>query len=853
MSAPRNRRHIIVPNAPSVEKYTPHGGGGRTATPGAPPVGRPGHAALLNASIESAVDEGAVRRAAVGFDVLSAKPGVYLKFESLPGWELAVASLENTRSKDPQKRIEVVAVSSTPTLGEDNAAEPTAQRATVFVPDGQVGHFLKQLEKYALTTPKKPRERRHENVYDRIAKLKLATLRDLWTDDDEVYPSNEDESIWWEIWLRRTDGKELERLHEFAAQKNIKLGQRRLEFDDRIVVLAFTSPRDLVSSLDVLNDFAELQRAKELATFFVQQNAKDQADWVKDLVERSKHAAEDAPAVCILDTGVNRGHPLLEGALAGEDSHAVDSGWGKHDHDGHGTEMAGLALYGDLVPAFEGTDHVQLNHRLESVKILPPTGVNDPEVYGAVTAEAASLPEIQAPTRRRVHAMAITTRDTRDRGQPTSWSSALDALAAGRSFDASSKGLVYLDADEIPHQRLFVVSAGNVEGTSLERAHLDRSETEPVHDPAQAWNVLTVGAHTEKAVIEDPTWAGWSPVAQAGELSPWSTTSVSFAKQWPLKPDVVMEGGNVVHNSANNIDFPCDDLCLLTTHYKPSKKPLVSTWATSPATAQVARIAAAISAAYPDLWPETLRALVVHSAEWTTTMKGHLSEASGKTARARLVQRYGFGVPSLRRALRSAANAVTLVAQGSIRPFIDGKMREIHLHELPWPRDVLASLGDANVRVRLTLSYFVEPNPGRRGWQRKHRYQSHGLRFDVKGATESIEEFHKRLNKKALDEEEDKPSTGGDSSDWYLGERARNRGSLHSDILTGFAADIAERGVIAVYPVTGWWKELKKRDRSDKGARYSLVVSIETDAVDADIWTPVANEVGIPIEVEIEI
>ena len=33
------------------------------------------------------------------------------------------------------------------------------------------------------------------------------------------------------------------------------------------------------------------------------------------------------------------------------------------------------------------------------------------------------------------------------------------------------------------------------------------------------------------------------------------------------------------------------------------------------------------------------------------------------------------------------------------------------------------------------------------------------------------------------------------------------------------------------------------------GARYSLVVSIETEAEDVDIWTPVAQKLGIPVEV----
>jgi hypothetical protein len=154
------------------------------------------------------------------------------------------------------------------------------------------------------------------------------------------------------------------------------------------------------------------------------------------------------------------------------------------------------------------------------------------------------------------------------------------------------------------------------------------------------------------------------------------------------------------------------------------------------------------------------------------------------------------------------------------------------------------------VRLRITLSYFVEPNPGRRGWKKRHRYASHGLRFEVKGPTESTEEFQKRLNKMALEEDEVKPATGGDASEWYLGEQARNRGSLHSDILSCNAADLAERGVIAVYPVSGWWKDQPNRDCSEKGARYALIVSIETPGIETDIWTPVAQQVGVPVVVE---
>jgi len=609
--------------------------------------------------------------------------------------------MERRRAKDPRRRIELVAVTEH-IDGKGDAATRT-QCAAVFVPDGEVGHFLEQLGKYANTTPKKPREVRHEDVYDRVASVRLAALRALWTDADEAYPADDDDTIWWEVWLRRTDGHELERLRQYCDQANARMALQWIEFDDRIVTLVYTSPRTLSASLDVMGDIAELQRAKETATFFLKERPADQAAWTLDLAERTTSAGPDSPTVCLLDTGVNAGHPLISDSLDLVDCHACDPRWGIDDDgggpgmEGHGTEMAGLALYGDLVEHLVGGDAVYLRHRLESVKILPPAGRNDPDLYGAVTAEATSRPEIQDPTRQRVFAMAVTAKDGRDRGQPTSWSAAVDALAAGRSFDPTDKGLKYLDEHEDAPRRLFVLSAGNIEGPALQRDHISRSDVEPVHDPAQAWNALTVGAFTDKVVLNDPDWSGWSPVAHRGDLSPWSTTSVVFQPAWPIKPEVVFEGGNVVHDGADNID---------------------------------------------------------------------------------------------------------------------------------------------------------EPNPGRRGWQTKHRYQSHGLRFEVKGPTESLDEFRKRLNQSALDEEENRPSSGSDNDGWYLGSRARNRGSVHSDILAGFAADIAERGTIAVYPVTGWWKELKKRDRSEHGARYALIVSIETDAVDADIWTPIANQVGVPVAVE---
>jgi hypothetical protein len=839
LAASRNRKHVFFPGRPAAEAYTPHGRKITIPKP-PPPPSRAEHGQVLKNALGRAVSEAHERRANAGVGVPGASPGLYVEFDSQPGVPLNLASLENSR-----QGIELVAVSH----AQSSEVEPRRiERATVFVPEGKVKHFIQRFEAYSRTTPKNPRERRYESMLDPVAALRLATLRSLWTDSASAYPEDGN-VIWWEVWLRRHDGDELSRLMEFAGAKGLDVAQRRLEFEDRIITLVRASSADLAASVDVLADLAELRKAKETAADFVDMGPNDQGEWVNELLRRTTSSSSaGSTAVCLLDTGVNRGHPLLATSLTAVDCHTCEPDWGAHDHDGHGTEMAGLALYGDLAPVLAGRELLQHRHCLESVKILPPNGRNPPDVYGAITAQATSRVEVQAPSRHRCFSMAIAATDERDQGQPTSWSATIDALAAGRSFDSTSSGLVYFDDETDASRRLFVLCAGNVHPNDFAVAHLDRSDVESIHDPGQAWNALTVGAHTEKVWIEDPAWVSWQPVAQAGDLSPWSTTGVTFAKAWPIKPDVVFEGGNVVMNAQGEIDWPCPDLSLLSTHFKPAEKPLVLSWATSAATAQLGRLAALIWAEYPQLWPEAVRALIVQSARWTSRMGATLQEAQGKRDRARLVQRYGFGVPSLERAIRSASDALTLIAQASIRPFTSGKLRELHVFDLPWPRAVLQSLGDTSVRLRVTLSYFIEPNPGRRGWKKRHRYASHGLRFEIKGPTESMDEFRKRLNRKALDEDENKPSIGGNSSEWWLGEQARSRGSLHSDSLECSAADLAERGVIAVYPVSGWWKDQPKRDRSERGARYALVVSIETPSVDTDIWTPVAEQVGMMIE-----
>ncbi|AAZ97646.1 conserved hypothetical protein [Thiobacillus denitrificans ATCC 25259] len=758
--------------------------------------------------------------------------GVYLTFESDPGFELAFESLGFAPS-----RIELLVVKQ----------EGERMLATVFVPEGKIGYFIRRVEAYLNEGKDKPNKKgelrpQYKKLVESIASIRLAALEALWTDSPDLFPRDET-PIWWEVWLRIGDGfDEVGFFRTHAAQLNLEVADDEVRFLERCVVLVRGSRSQLARSLQLLGGMAELRKAKQNAEHYTTMNAVQQHAAVAVAAQYLQTPGPDAPAVCILDTGVSQDHPLLAPFLDAHDKHACHPDWGTHDHDrlGHGTAMAGLALHGDLSETLAQQPFPSPSHRLESVKVLPPTGDNPPHLYGYRYSQAMDRVTITAPHRRRTFCSAVTTTDSRDRGRPSSWSAQLDKLASGM---------------EDGTQRLIFQTAGNAEHSNI-TDYPASNALDGIHDPAQSWNVLTVGAYTGKWQIDEATYPGRQPIAPAGALAPTSCTAVSWPtsgrQKWPNKPDVVLEGGNWALDPAFNFAEDLDSLQLLSTGHEPHTRPLVTFGETSAATALAARMAAVLQSHYPDLWPETLRALLVHSSQWTSAMRAAVGNLQVKGNVRQLLRTCGFGVPQLDDALWSAKHALTLIVQDEMQPFTTGenstiRARDIHYHALPWPAEALRALPlGTQVEMRVTLSYFIQPNPGQRGWSGKFSYASHGLRFRVKAPGESHEAFEQRINQAARDEEYERTGVS-DSDFWVVGSDTRELGSLHSDLWQGTSEQLADCGYLAIYPVTGWWRTRKALNRWHSRARYALVVSIRTPEELVDIYTPVAAEIGIAV------
>ncbi|MYE21088.1 MAG: hypothetical protein F4X84_01565 [Synechococcus sp. SB0662_bin_45] len=107
------------------------------------------------------------------------------------------------------------------------------------------------------------------------------------------------------------------------------------------------------------------------------------------------------------------------------------------------------------------------------------------------------------------------------------------------------------------------------------------------------------------------------------------------------------------------------------------------------------------------------------------------------------------------------------------------------------------------MEMKITLSYLIEPNPSARPPTSRYRYESHSLRFDVKRSTESEQDFREHINQLLKEETDDEGQTHssermknrnmlqGDNRNWLIRSNQRHKGSLHSDIWRGSAADLA--------------------------------------------------------------
>ncbi len=758
---------------------------------------------------------------------------VYIEFESALNFELAFDSFE-----DAAGNYRLASCKAEFSIDSDGNQQ-IVYKIAVYLNKKAVSNFLNKVEKY-LTEETITGKPKNQNLIANIENIRAATLESFWQEPEIDFPSS-NVSVWWEVWFSGANKEVVQETLNSLATDSLLTNNRLLVFPENIVGLIKATPEELGERLLYVDNLAEIRKPIETADFFTNLDKDWEGDFINDLRDRINNQIEQNNiSVCLLDSGVNRVNPLLVDLIPERNLDSINPTWTNSDsyRQGHGTPMAGLIIYGDLIDPLTSTAQINVSNNIESIKIVD-RSANDPDLYGQITLEAIAIGEIMNPRNKRVVCLAVTSPDNKYLGRPSSWSAAIDQKMFGSIEDRNNNTVI-------------LVSSGNL--SFADRLNYPISNDDlSIEDPAQAFNAITVGAYTNKDRLDGATYPGAQLLAQRGQMSPCNTTSVSWNKKWPKKPDIVFEGGNDGIFNSGILDE--ESLKLLSTGIGGIGRSWLSTMAdTSAATALASKFAAELYQKYPSYLPETIRALIIHSADWNGIMLNNRNlDSLTSEEKSRLLARVGYGIPNLNKAKYSAENSLSIIAERTLKPFKfeDSRVKTnvFHLFDLPWPTDILSDLAELDVKLIVTLSYFIEPNPGNKRYASDQSYKSHGLRFKMIDKNENQGAFQARVSKAIKDEQDDYVAEG--SENWILGSQVRDKGSIHKDIWVGAAADLALRNQIAVYPVGGWWKNRKKLNRYDSSVRYSLIISIETNEADIDIYNDVFNQITISIPVDI--
>ena len=658
-------------------------------------------------------------------------------------------------------------------------------------------------------------------------KNKIAPINDVvCTDISTLYVSPKDfddipeeGTHFYELWLSHSRENNEEEIKNKLAQLKIAEVAQPLLFEG-VDVWMIRATKQQLRSLPWTLGYIEGIRPYRQPSILTNDNHESR-EW-SGLVKEEVTYCDDMEQVLvgILDTGVNNEHELLKPVLPEKRMDVAIGVAEATDKSGHGTGMAGLALLGDLTDiAYQRNMAVEVHHALASVKMLDPGHKTPREFYGAVIEEGiGKASDMEAY----IQCMAITDDDSYD-GTATSSSAALD--------------------ESIYHQghcdRMVLISAGNVQPTAVDHEnYIESCKANAIQSPAQAWNALTVGAYTEKVVTAD---AGFTPLAAPGGVSPFSCSSFPWSRK-RIKPEIMMEGGNVAYHELLKETLH-SDLRLVTTNNE-LETPLQEFEATSAATALATRLAAQVKVENPDLSMLSVRGLMVHSARWTREME-RIRDIDERMSLC------GYGVPDANVAQYSSEKSATYIFENTLKPYKSGtgsgnRYNEWHFYDLPWPKELLEEMGKENVKIRITLSYYIKPSPGYAGRANLYRYPSATLHFDLKNALETTHEFQSRRNKN-----EGEKTTDNKPGKWTVGQQRRERGTVQSDWIECSAAELSDMDQIVVYPGAGWWKE-RKLANVDNAIPYSLIVSIETTETEIynAVETAIANRIGVQIAVE---
>lgn len=583
--------------------------------------------------------------------------------------------------------------------------------------------------------------------------------------------------------------------------------------------------KDLIFSYQYLFDVVEADSEEILM-----QNTTDNQIDENDLELLSPDIS--APKVCVIDSGIQEGHKLLESAVQTEASFCFLPNQPSNVADeviggGHGTRVAGSILYPRFIPS---SGQYKLPFWIQNARILDnecklPIELYPPALMAEVISRYSST---------QIFNLSVNSQTACRLVHMSAWAAQIDYLS-------------------YKFNKLFIVSTGNIKRQNNGKFFLpgienfyDRGITYPeylyesvsrISNPAQSAFALTVGSVCIEKFDDDDR----ESFGNSDEPSAFTKTGPGL---WGMiKPDLVEYGGDLVRQKTGNLN--------LTEQQSTSPELVRSTLSSGSATGRdsvgtsyaaprVTHIAAMVQSILPEEQAFLHRALVVQSArlpfDWF------------RSPTYRHLQTHGFGIPNIERATGNSEQRITFVSSGDIQP------QKAHLYSIAVPPD-LSGPGDSyDVLIEITLSFFAEPRRTRRTTR---SYLSARAIWESSKINEPFDVFKSRILNLITQDEEDENQESLDirTIPWKVGTRtnsgvkgvSRNNNTLQKDWAILKSNQLPEELSIAVIGRKGWQKD------TEQAISYGLVISFEFIEADVQVYEKIriANEVSVEQRIEI--
>ena len=554
---------------------------------------------------------------------------------------------------------------------------------------------------------------------------------------------------------------------------------------------------------------------------------------IAELPRNIPSPAPDAARVCILDSGINTNHPLLKSAM-GEGQSFV-AGQDEFDEAGHGTAVAGIALYGD-VEACERSNFWRPEFWLYNGKVMRKCLQTHNAVYDEHTVEATLTEAVE-------YFVALGCR--------------IFNLSLGNTnapYDGTHiRGLAYiLDMLARKHNVLFVVSTGNFRGAGEPPRPINSwreeypeyllHEQSVIIDPAPALNVLTVGSVARHNATYDsqryPEIHQLSP-ASDGQPSPFTRHGPSV--KGALKPELLAPGGNLacpVHQAGYQWKPDMRGLGVLTLNHQFQGNTIFKEISgTSFSAPYITHLAGRLLNEYPEASANLLRAMLVNHAslpsEVDSTFSQGLKEAykTSKTTWHRDISRDvgGYGLVVESDLFRSSDHCVVLMCEQAI------EKDSCQFYELPLPASFLRRARGVR-ELSVTLAY----SPAVRTTRLDYLATQISYRL-VKG--ESLEAVQKSFNHESQDEEKTRNDDALSNRD--ISAQIRSRGTVQSSRWVFKQRDPAERWFVVVTRQDREWNHPDVLEMEP----YALVVTVaDRDNERAQLYTEIQATIALQVQ-----